>query len=218
MLNKSFLLLNLTIAVVVLGGCIITPWENSFEGRVRDIDSNATIAGATVQVYKKPKTQTVSDCNGFFKTKSPWALGVVFIGDPFSFDFTACHPNYGCQNVEVLNFSRGPDFPKFTVYLRKDPNAVAIVKKYSSPPVQAPWHLVDDTDEFWHDVNSLYCASLHGDPNAIHTVFVIDSFTDGAIAEQMPDLELVMKKNPNIVRKVILNDASLKKKYSHLLP
>lgn len=97
-------------------------------------------------------------------------------------------------------------------------NTAAVVRKYSAPPEQGHWELIGDTQEFWQDVEVLYRASLRGNPNAMRTILVIGTFTDGAISEGMPDLSEVVKKHPEVAKQVILGDTRLKHKYSHWVP
>jgi hypothetical protein len=96
-------------------------------------------------------------------------------------------------------------------------NVASVVDKYSSPPEDDIWDLVGDTEEFWADVEILYCASLNGDPDAVRTIFIIDTYTDGAVGEGMPDLSEILEKNPEIAGQVILGNARVKEKYSHWL-
>jgi uncharacterized protein YceK len=95
------------------------------------------------------------------------------------------------------------------------PDATAVVQKYSAPPAEGHWSLVDDSHQFWQDVRILHSAGLQGDPDAIRTILVIGVFADGAVAEGMPDLHEVVKKHPHVAKQIIQNDNRLKKKYSH---
>jgi len=94
-------------------------------------------------------------------------------------------------------------------------NTSALARKYAAPPEQGHWELVVDTPEFWQDVEVLHRASLRGNPDAIRTILIIGAFTDGAVAEGMPDLLDVVKAHPKAARQVILGDTRLKNTYSH---
>ena len=91
----------------------------------------------------------------------------------------------------------------------------AIVEKYAHPPTERPWSLVDDTEEFWADVDVLYEASLRGDRDALRTLLVIDTFTDGAVAEGMPELCEVVERHRAIARDIILGDSRLKERFGY---
>jgi len=97
------------------------------------------------------------------------------------------------------------------------PGAAALVRKYSAPPAEGHWGLVDDTHQFWQDVRILHSAGLQGNPDAMRTILVIGIFADGAVAEGMPDLDEVVKKHPDAAKQIIQSDNRLKKKYSHLV-
>jgi len=91
----------------------------------------------------------------------------------------------------------------------------AIVEKYARPPAEGPWSLVSDTAEFWADVDVLYEASLEGDRDALRTLLVVDTFTDGAVAEGMPELYVVVQRHRAVAKGIILADSRLKAKFGH---
>ncbi len=99
------------------GGCY-----PSVGGVLLDIDTNAPVQGATIQMENQPKTRTVSDCNGVFKTKSYLDLRFILPIDIFEFHFEIYRPDYGFHTKKILTeeiyCSEG--MPK--MYIRKDPN------------------------------------------------------------------------------------------------
>jgi len=90
-----------------------------------------------------------------------------------------------------------------------------LVRKYAEPPADIPWAMVGDTEEFWQDVDVLHRASLEGHREALRTLLVIGTFTDGAVSQGMPDLEDVVRRHPGLAREIILGDARLRARYAH---
>jgi hypothetical protein len=82
--------------------------------------------------------------------------------------------------------------------LAQPQTVAAIIEKYSNPPDARPWELVEDTDKFWNDVNTLYRASHKEDTSAQRTLLTIRNFADGAISEGMPDLSEFTDSRPHM--------------------
>jgi hypothetical protein len=97
----------------------------------------------------------------------------------------------------------------------KLPTEQAVIKKYSAPPAQGPWSLVGDTEQFWQDMGVLYDASLRGDAEAIRAILFVGSFTDGAVAEDMPDLHYIVECHPGTAKEIIQRYERLQTQYSH---
>jgi len=74
---------------------------------------------------------------------------------------------------------------------------------------------VRDTKEFWADVNVLYETSLRGDRDALRTLLVIDTFTDGAVAEGMPELDEVVERHRAMAKEIIMGNSRLKTRFGH---
>jgi hypothetical protein len=78
---------------------------SSVKGVVRDVDTNSPISMATVQLVDKPMTQTVTDCNGYFKTKHDLKPQYIFLYilpfDIFFYSIKISHPEYESQVAQV---------------------------------------------------------------------------------------------------------------------
>ena len=90
-----------------------------------------------------------------------------------------------------------------------------VIEKYSNPPSEGSWELVGDTHEFWNDITLLHQKSAAGYPDAIRTLLVIRSFTDGAVSEGMPVISRIRDYNPVLFKQVIMSDERLKGHCSH---
>lgn len=96
-----------------------------------------------------------------------------------------------------------------------DDDLNAVIRKYSEPPDDVPWELVDDTEQFWADVDVLHKASSSGNREALHTLLTIETFTDGAVAEGMPDLQEVVNLHREEAKQIVMGDARLKSHFAH---
>jgi hypothetical protein len=96
-------------------------------------------------------------------------------------------------------------------------DAAQVVRNYSSPPTPGQWLLVADTEKFWDDVAILHRASIRGHREAYHTLLTIQTFTDGAVAEGMPDTFRVAQQHPEMASQVIAGDNRLKIRFGHWL-
>lgn len=95
-----------------------------------------------------------------------------------------------------------------------------VVKKYAELKDLSDakrWGLIGDTEKFWADIQVLYAASLLGNREAFRTFLLINSYTDGAVAECMPDFELVLDWHPEMCRAVIFGDERLRTRYGRRL-
>ena len=112
-----FALLIVCCIAVALSGCY-----PSVSGVLLDTDTHVPVQGATIQLEDQPKTRTVSDCNGFFKTKSYLDLLFILPIDIFEFHFEIYQPDYGFHKKKILTeeIYRCEGTPK--LYIRKDPN------------------------------------------------------------------------------------------------
>jgi hypothetical protein len=95
------------------------------------------------------------------------------------------------------------------------PATTAVIAKYANPPAQGSWPLVGDTVQFWKDVAVLADASSRGNSEAFEMLLVIQSFSDGAVAEGMPDTFSIAKENPRMAAKVINGNPRLKTHFGH---
>ena len=93
----------------------------------------------------------------------------------------------------------------------------AVIQKYAAPPHEIPWNLVDDTEQFWADVDVLYRASLKGHSESLRTLLVLGTFTDGVVAEEMPDLWELVQGQRETAREIIIGNDRLQQRYCHWL-
>lgn len=91
----------------------------------------------------------------------------------------------------------------------------AVIKKYARPPAEGPWELVDDTPEFWADIDVLDSASRNGDREALRALLTIGTFADGAVSEGMPDVHNVVQRHRPMAKEVIMEERRLKGRFAH---
>jgi len=97
------------------------------------------------------------------------------------------------------------------------PDVQSLVAKYSQPPKEIPWDLVDDSQPFWDDVEVLDKAALAGDQDAMRAIFAIDTYTDGAAAEQFPSMHDIFTRHRAAASEIIRGNDRVRKKYGHWL-
>jgi len=61
----------------------------------------------------------------------------------------------------------------------------------------------------------MHTASVRGDRDAMRTILTILTFTDGAVAEGMPDVHAVVKKHPKMAKEIVFGNDRLKRKCGH---
>ena len=91
----------------------------------------------------------------------------------------------------------------------------AVIDKYSSPPATDYWALVSESDVFRQDVQTLHTAASAGNRDAIKTLLVIYTHTDGAIAENYPDLKPLVLRYPRQAQTIIGGDPRLMRFFGH---
>ena len=75
--------------------------------------------------------------------------------------------------------------------------------------------MVDDTPEFWADIDVLDSASRNGDREALRALLTIGTFADGAVSEGMPDVHNVVQRHRPMAKEVIMEERRLKGRFAH---
>jgi hypothetical protein len=92
-----------------------------------------------------------------------------------------------------------------------------IIYRYSTPPQDGLWSAVADTEPFWDDVAALYAAADHGNAPALRALLLIRSYSDGAISEEMPDIQLIVARHKPMASRVIMGEDRLRNRFGHWL-
>lgn len=120
-LKTTILFASLFCMVLCLVGCM-----PSVKGVVLDADSKTPVQGAEVKFWNKSSTKSVTEPNGFFKTKKYFSLFCFLLPvDVFIYQITITHPDYGLKNGGIpheIVFSS--EVPKLYIHKdARDPNA-----------------------------------------------------------------------------------------------
>jgi hypothetical protein len=112
------------LIVFICVGIFLSGCYPSIKGVLLDTDANTPIQGATIQLENDPKTKTVTDCNGIFKTKSYIDLWFILPIDIFEFHFEIYHADYGFQNKKIFTKEIYCYRGVVPIHIRKDSNGV----------------------------------------------------------------------------------------------